>query len=62
MPRNSTCTDNRRFNNPHAAIFEAGRKAAISGLPVHSCPYSHHPLKASWLRGYSAGKQMPLLI
>lgn len=60
MPKASTCTDNRRFNNPHQAIYEAGRQAAISGFPVHSCPYTHPPLLATWLRGYYAGQQMVL--
>ncbi|OLU25479.1 hypothetical protein BVH03_17645 [Pseudomonas sp. PA15(2017)] len=60
MTKSSTCTDGRRFNNPHRAIYDAGLQAALSGLPVHTCPHRHPPLRNTWLKGFTAGKQIPL--
>lgn len=60
MTKATTCTDKRRSNNPHQAVFEAGHQAALDGVAVHSCPYSHPPFVATWLRGFNAGKQLIL--
>lgn len=38
MPKASTCTDNRRFNNPHQAIYEAGRQAQLAGFQSTHVP------------------------
>ncbi|MHB0818500.1 CrpP family ICE-associated protein [Stutzerimonas stutzeri] len=62
MNKPSSCADNRRFNNPHKSIYEAGRLAAQAGLPVHRCPHLHPPMRSSWLRGFAAGQQLDLFL
>ncbi|WP_313025639.1 CrpP family ICE-associated protein [Pseudomonas lopnurensis] len=56
----TTCTDNRRFNNPHKTVYAAGHRAALDGLPVHSCPHRHPAMRNSWLKGFTAAQQIEL--
>lgn len=50
--------DGRANNNPHTTVRDAGKAAALSGEPVHACPYTHPAMRNSWLRGYIDAKQL----
>jgi len=52
--------DSRRLNNPHAVVERAGREAARNGQRVHSCPYRHPAMRASWLKGFAKEQQLTL--
>ncbi|VXC24833.1 conserved hypothetical protein [Pseudomonas sp. 8Z] len=52
--------DRRQFNNPHHTVAAAGAEAARKGLPLHTCPYSHPAMRASWLKGFAQAQQMAL--
>lgn len=52
--------DKRQSNNPHSTIAAAGAEAARKGLPVHTCPYSHPAMRASWIKGFAQEQQLSL--
>ncbi|MFJ5299239.1 CrpP family ICE-associated protein [Pseudomonas sp. NPDC088368] len=53
-------TDRRQLNNAHASVRALGAKAARDGFPIHSCPYNHAAMRASWLKGFAQEQQLEL--
>ncbi|WP_082706888.1 CrpP family ICE-associated protein [Pseudomonas sp. EpS/L25] len=52
--------DRRSGALAHAATAKAGAEAAMARAGLHTCPYTHPPFRASWLKGYQRAAQLTL--